>query len=101
MVPDVLGLRSVTKCYVESQPNYEAVGVPLTTFMEKEEAKQAIRRRILRKTAMIVLLRWIRSNASCVVRPLRLHQEIKPPNNKTLNKLVSHIGGEEHKSFFQ
>ena len=71
LVPDVPGPRSITKCYVGIQPNYEAVGVPLTTFMEKEEAKQAIRRRILRKTAMIVLLRWIRSNASCVVTGLR------------------------------
>ena len=41
MVPDVPGSRSVTKCYVGIQPNYEAVVVPLTTFMEKEEASQA------------------------------------------------------------
>ena len=41
-MPDVPGSRSVTKCYVGIQPNYEAVvGVPLTTFMDKEEARQA------------------------------------------------------------
>ena len=41
LVPDVPGSRRVTKCHVGIQPNYEAVGVPLTTFMEKEEARQA------------------------------------------------------------
>ena len=41
LVPDVPGSRPAKKCYVGIQPNYEAVGVPLTTFMEREEARQA------------------------------------------------------------
>ena len=41
LVPDVQDSRSVKICFAGIQPNYEAVGVPLTTFMEREEARKA------------------------------------------------------------